>query len=230
MRLAETVRIGGKLALGFGFVWSSLVFGTSLSYFTGYQSTSFGVSQASDPFSAQNVPFTPSVSMVSGSTVASTPTGGTASGVLTGSYGFSTAPQSTSPTSTPASNTPAATTFFVLSGGGTGSFGAPANVPAATVPTGSVPTGSNFYVYATAPSVLNSNLNTPALTGQVLTGGYIFGQTPVSIGAVAVKSNVSVTLAATNAANALAMPEPSTWMSMGMGLAFVLFKFRRNKA
>lgn len=68
MRLTQAVRIGGKLALLSGFVCLNLVFGNSLSYYFGYNATTFGVSQSADPFTAQNVNFTPSAPMVSSST------------------------------------------------------------------------------------------------------------------------------------------------------------------
>jgi len=64
MRLAEAVRIGGRLALVIGFVLANLVFGNSLSYYYGYSSADFGSSQSADAFASQNVNFTPQVSMV----------------------------------------------------------------------------------------------------------------------------------------------------------------------
>jgi hypothetical protein len=65
MRLTEAVRIGGRLALVIGFVFVNLVFGDSLNYYYGYSNASFGVQQAVDPFTAQNVSFTPQVALVS---------------------------------------------------------------------------------------------------------------------------------------------------------------------
>jgi hypothetical protein len=65
MRLSEAVRIGGKLALGIGFVVTNLVMGNSLNYYYGYSSANFGAAQSIDALGSQNVTFTPQVSMVS---------------------------------------------------------------------------------------------------------------------------------------------------------------------
>ncbi len=228
MRLAESVRIGGKLALAIGFVCSNLVFSSSLSYFSGYQGSSFGASTTSDPFSSQNVPLTPAVSMVStpavllGSTATSSSTAG-----LSTSYGFSTpAAQGSSSTSTAVSSTSSATMFSVMSGSSVTpqatSFSASASgTPAQTTSTLGA---TGLFLYSAPAGSPNTSMTIPAT--QVASSGFLFGQT--FTGPVAVKSNVNVS-AASLRLDPSGNPEPSTWVSMSVGLAFVLFKLRRRE-
>ena len=105
MELAETVRIGGKLAVVIGFLSLNLIFSNSVTYYYGYSNAPFGVPATSDPFAKQNVSFTPQVPMVSSPTQSLNYAGSVPSSAATPSYsllanvyGYSTPATASTPT------------------------------------------------------------------------------------------------------------------------------------
>ncbi len=235
MRLAETVRIGGRLALLIGFATSNLVFSDTLSYFYGYTSANFGVTAASDPFGKQNVSFSAPVSMTSAASVVPTVSYASVSGTTPLATSYS--------VSSPAASTSTAAggfaTNYYAPFAGFGASPAAYTAPPAAVPqsAGAFSTGVMLFApeqTTTVAAISTSSSMTPALgSGGFLYGGFsLFSATPrvadQLVGPVASKTT-GPSLAPTRVSLAPdAAPEPSTWISMTAGLGLLLFKLRRR--